>query len=72
MTIPNAMIFAKTINLANTKLSPALLLHCAPGPGGRVDVEPLKHAPRKLLRIFLRRRFKYKMPFVCHHRLQRR
>ena len=30
MTIPNAMIFAKTINLANTKLSPALLLHCAP------------------------------------------
>ena len=28
MTIPNAMIFAKTINLANTKLSPALLLHC--------------------------------------------
>ena len=31
MTIPNAMIIAKIINLANTKLSPALLLHGARG-----------------------------------------
>ena len=29
MSIPNTLAFARNINLANTTLSPALLLHCA-------------------------------------------
>ena len=44
MTIPNTLAFARNINLANTTLSPTLLLHCgaelpflaAPHPKGGV------------------------------------
>ena len=30
MTIPNALAFARNYQIPNTKLSPPLLLHCAP------------------------------------------
>ena len=31
MSIPNTLAFARNINLANTTLSPTLLLHCGVG-----------------------------------------
>ena len=45
MTIPNAMIFAITINLVNTKLSPALLLHC--GTYGEPELFDVEFVPIK-------------------------
>ena len=53
MTIPNALAFARNYQIPNTKLSPPLLLHCAPQAfsrlvESRVAMEWYTHIPMTL------------------------